>query len=126
VLGIVQPQDPDLPFLGIYLKDVPLYHKATCSTVSISALFIITRNWRQPRCPLTEEWIKKMWYIMKFAGKSMEAEKIILSEVIQTQRDKQWCVLTYKWTLVIMYRITVPQSPDPKKLCNKEGSKEDA
>ncbi|KAL6051529.1 hypothetical protein STEG23_011334, partial [Scotinomys teguina] len=62
----------------------------------------ITRTWKQPRCPSTEEWIKKMWYIytmeyysaeknnniMKFAGKCMELENIILNEVTQTQKDK--------------------------------------
>ena len=69
----------------------------------ITALFIITRIWKQLRWPSTEEWIKKMWNIytmeyysavkindvMKFAGKWMELKKkIILSEVTQTQKDK--------------------------------------
>jgi hypothetical protein len=40
----------------------PLYHKDTCSAVFIAALFLIARNWKQPRCPSVEEWIKKMWY----------------------------------------------------------------
>jgi hypothetical protein len=40
----------------------PLY-KDTCSTMFIAALFIITRSWKEPRCPSTEEWIQKMWYI---------------------------------------------------------------
>ena len=67
----------------------------------IAALFIIPKNWKQSRCPSTEEWIKKMWYIytveyysaiknkdvMKFAGKWIEIENIILSEVRQTQKD---------------------------------------
>ena len=65
------------------------------------ALFIIARNWKQPRCPSTEEWIQKMWFIytmeyysaiknediLSFAGKWMELENIILSEVTQTQKD---------------------------------------
>ncbi|KAL6087050.1 hypothetical protein STEG23_005008, partial [Scotinomys teguina] len=60
-----------------------------------TALFVIARTWKQPRCPSTEEWIRKMWYIytmeyyaaeknndiMKFAGKWMELENVILSEV---------------------------------------------
>jgi len=60
----------------------------------ITALFIIARSWKEPRCPLTEEWIQKMWYIytmryysdiknndfIKFLGKWMELENI-LSEV---------------------------------------------
>jgi hypothetical protein len=59
----------------------------------IAALYIITRSWKEPRCPSTEEWIQKMWYIytmeyhsaikyfMKFLRKWMELENIILSEV---------------------------------------------
>jgi hypothetical protein len=46
--------------LGIYPEDVPIGNKDTCSTMFIAALFIIARNWKEPRCPLTEEWIQKM------------------------------------------------------------------
>ena len=35
----------------------------TCSPVFTAALFTVARTWKQPRCPLTEEWIKKLWYI---------------------------------------------------------------
>ena len=56
-------QDPTIPLLGIYPKDTTSEHKGTCSAMFIAALFIITRNWKQLRCPLTEEWIKKIWYI---------------------------------------------------------------
>jgi hypothetical protein len=66
------------------------------------------------------------FYIMKFAGKWMELENIILSEVIQTQKDMHGYVLTYKWTSAIRYRIAVLHSTDTKKLNNKEGPKEDA
>ena len=72
-----------------------------CSTMYIGALFVIARSWKQPRCPSTEEWIQKMWFIytmeyysaiknediLSFAGKWMELENIILSEVTQTQKD---------------------------------------
>jgi hypothetical protein len=61
----------------------------------IAALFIIARSWKEPRCPSTEEWIQKMWYIytmeyysaikknefMKFLAKWMDLEGIILSEL---------------------------------------------
>jgi len=67
----------------------------------IAALFIIARSWKEPRCPSTEEWIQKMWYIytmeyysaiknnnfMKFVGKWNELENIILSEVTQSQKN---------------------------------------
>ena len=76
----------------------------------IAAIFIIARSWKQPRCPSTEEWIQKLRYIytmeyysviknndfMKFPGKWMELENIILSEVTHLQRSKHY-VLTYKW-----------------------------
>ena len=98
-LAIVLSEDPAIPLLGIYPKDAPTYNKDTCSTMFIAALFIIARNWKQPRCPPTEEWIQIMWYfytmdyysaiknneVMKFLGKWMELKHIILSEVTQSQ-----------------------------------------
>ena len=62
-LDIVLPEDPAIPLLGIYPEDVPTSKKNTCSTMFIAALFIIARSWKEPRCPSTEEWIQKMWYI---------------------------------------------------------------
>jgi hypothetical protein len=47
---IDQPKDPDIPLLGIYPTDAPPLHKGTCSTIFISALFVIARSWKQPRC----------------------------------------------------------------------------
>jgi hypothetical protein len=66
----------------------------------IAALFTIAKLWKQPRCPPTEEWIKKMWYlytmefylaikrneILSFTDKLMELENIILSEVSHAQK----------------------------------------
>ena len=52
-LDIVLPEDPAIPLLGIYPNDAPTYRKDTCSTMFIAALFIITRRWKQPRCPST-------------------------------------------------------------------------
>jgi hypothetical protein len=89
--------DPALPLLGIYPEDVPTCSKDTCSTLFIAALFLIARIWKDPRCPSTEEWIQKMWYIctleyysaiknnefMKFLGKWMHLEDVILSELNQ-------------------------------------------
>ena len=67
-----------------------------------AALFTIAKTWKQPKCPITEEWVKKMWYIytrkyysairknkiMPFAVTWMDLEIIILSEVSQTEKDK--------------------------------------
>jgi hypothetical protein len=49
-----------IPLLGIYPEDVPTGKKDTCSTMFIAAIFIISRSWKEPRCPSTEEWIQKM------------------------------------------------------------------
>jgi hypothetical protein len=61
-LDIILPEEPAIPLLGIY-PDVPTYNKDTCFTMFIAALFLIARSWKEPRCPSTEVWIQKMWYI---------------------------------------------------------------
>ena len=54
-LGMTLPEDPAIPFLGIYPEDSPVCNKDTCSTMFIAALFIIARSWKEPRCPLNRE-----------------------------------------------------------------------
>jgi hypothetical protein len=58
-LDIVLPEDTAIPLLGIYPADVPTGKKDTCSTMLIAVLFVIARSWKEPRCPSTEEWIRK-------------------------------------------------------------------
>jgi hypothetical protein len=58
-LDIILPEDPAIPLLGIYPEDVLTCNKDTCSTMFIAALFIITRSWKEHRCPSTEKWIQK-------------------------------------------------------------------
>ena len=74
----------------------------------LAALFTIAKTWKQPKCPSTEEWIKKMWYIhtmkyysaikkneiMPLAATWMDLEIITLSEVSQTEKDKYMISLT--------------------------------
>ena len=60
-LGINPPYDPAIPLLGIYAEETKI-EKDTCIPLFIVALFTIARTWKQPRCPLTDEWIK-LWYI---------------------------------------------------------------
>jgi hypothetical protein len=62
-IDIVVLEDPAIPLLGIYPEDVPSCNKDTCSTMFLAAVFIIARSWKDIRCPSTEEWIQKMWYI---------------------------------------------------------------
>ena len=74
-------EDPAIPILGIYSVDVPTCNKGTCSTMFITALFIIARSWKEPRCPSTEEWIQNMWciYTMEYysAIKNNELMKLL-------------------------------------------------
>ena len=55
------PYDPTILPLGIYLKKIKtLIGKDTCTPMFIAALFIIAKIWKQPKCPPTDEWIKKL------------------------------------------------------------------
>ena len=88
------PYDPAIPLLGRY-PEKTVIPKESCTTMFIAALFTITRTWKQPRCPLTDEWIKKMWHIYameyysaikrnkigSFVETWMDLETVIQSEV---------------------------------------------
>jgi hypothetical protein len=96
------PDDPVILLLGIYPKEHKTeYSRDTCTPLFITALFTVAKLWKQLRCPTTDEWIKKLWYIytmeyysavrnndMWFEGKWMQLEGIMLSEVSQSQKDK--------------------------------------
>ena len=56
------PYDPALPLLDIY-PDKTVSQKDTCTPMLTTALFITAKTWKQSKCPSTDEWIKKMWYI---------------------------------------------------------------
>ena len=63
-LKIELPYDPAISFLGIYLEKMKiLTRKDTCAPVFIAAQFTIAKTWKQLKCPLTVEWIKKVLYI---------------------------------------------------------------
>ena len=90
-----------IPLLGIYPEEVKT-EKDTCIPLFTEALFTIARTWKQPRCPSTDEWIKKLWYIYTMEYYSaikrnafesvlmrwMNLEPIIQSEVNQKEKDK--------------------------------------
>ena len=61
-LKIELPYDPAIPLLGIH-SDKTIIQRDTCTTIFTAALFTIAKTWKQPRCPSTDEWIKKMWYV---------------------------------------------------------------
>ena len=86
--------DPAIPLLGIY-PEKTIIQKESCTTIFIAALFTIVRTWKQPRWPLADEWIKKMWHIYTmeyfsaikrnkielFIVRWMDPEPVIQSEV---------------------------------------------
>ena len=105
-LEIELPYDPAIPLLGIY-PEITIIQKESCTTMFIAALFTIARTWKQPKCPSTEEWIKK-WYIYTmeyysaikrnetgtFVEMWMDLETVIQSEVSQKEKNK-YCILTH-------------------------------
>ena len=99
-LEIELPYDPAISLLGIHTEETRI-ERDTFTPMFITALFTIARRWKQPRCPLADEWIRKLWYIYtieyysaikKKAFESvlmrwMKLEPIIQSEVSQKNTD---------------------------------------
>ncbi|XP_057568052.1 lysophosphatidylcholine acyltransferase 2 isoform X2 [Hippopotamus amphibius kiboko] len=106
-LQIELPYDPVIPLLGIYPKKT-IIPKETCTIMFIAALFTIDRTWKQPKCPSTNEWVKKMWHIYTmeyysaikrdemelYVMRWIDLESVIQSEVSQKEKDK-YCMLTH-------------------------------
>ena len=95
--------------LGIYPEETKI-EKDTCLPLFIAALFTIGRTWKQPTCPSTDEWIKKLWYIytMQYYSaiknnafesvimRCMNLEPIIQTEISQKEKDK-YCILMHMY-----------------------------
>ena len=109
-LGIKPPHDPAILLLGIYPEETKI-EKDTCIPLFTAALFTVARTWKQPRCPSTDEWIKKLWYINTMEYYSaikrnifesvlmmwMNLEPIIQSEIRQIEKDKYHILMhTYR------------------------------
>ena len=102
-LGIRPSYDPAIPLLGIYPEETKI-EKDTCIPLFTAELFTIARTRKQPRCPLTDEWIKKLWctFTIKYYSAAFESvlmrwmnlESIIQGEVCQKEKDK-YCILTH-------------------------------
>ena len=96
------PYDPAIRLLGIHTEETRI-ERDTCTPMFITVLFTIARTWKQPRYPLADEWIRKLWYtyimgyysaIKKDTFKSvlmrwMKLEPIKQSEV--SQKEKYQC-----------------------------------
>ena len=100
-LKIELPYDPAIPLLGIY-PEKTIVQKVSCTTMFIAALFTIARTWKQPKCPSTGEWIRKMWHIYTmeyysaikrnktelFVVRWIYLESVIQCEVSQKEKNK--------------------------------------
>ncbi|KAF0881062.1 LORF2 protein, partial [Crocuta crocuta] len=95
--------DPAVALLGIYPRDIGmLMPRGTCTPRFIAALSTIAKTWKEPKCPSSDEWIKKMWYIytMEYSmarrrneiwpcvATWMELEGVTLSEISQAEKDR--------------------------------------
>ena len=124
-LKIDLPYDPAIPLLGIY-PEKTIIEKESCTTVFIAALFTIARTWKQPKCPSTDEWIKKIWHIYTmeyysaikineielFVARWMDLESVIQSEVRQKEKSK-CCMLTHIYGI---YKKNIDEEPRGKNL----------
>ena len=100
-LRIKLPQNPATPLLGICLEKTTI-EKDTCTPMFTASLITISRTWKQPRCPSTDEWVEKLWYIYTMEYYSaikrnvfepvlmrwVHLEPIPLSEVSQKEKNK--------------------------------------
>ena len=95
--------DPVILLLGIYMKNpqILIWKNVTTFTFT-AALFTITKIWKQLKCPAIDEWIKQLWdiytmeccsaiekmKILPFATAWMDLENVMLSEISQSEKDK--------------------------------------
>ena len=77
-LEIELQYDPTITLLGIHTKETRI-ERDTCTPMFISVLFTIARTWKQPRCPLADEWLKKLWYIY-----TMEYYSVIKKNIFES------------------------------------------
>ena len=106
-LEIELPDDQAIPLLGIHTEETRV-ERDTCTPMFIAKLFIIARTWKQPRCPLEDEWTRELWciYTMEYYSaiekntfesvlmRWMKLEPIIQSEGSQKGKH-QYSILTH-------------------------------
>ena len=100
-LKIELPYDPAIALLGIYPKDTDVVkRRAICTPMFIVAMTTVAKLWKEPRCPSTDKWMKKMWFIytieyydsirkdvyLTFVATWTGLEEIMLSEISQADR----------------------------------------
>ena len=102
-LKIDIPYDPATALLGIYPRDTGvLMHSDPCTPMFIAALSTIAKLWKEPKCPSTNEWMKKLWFIYTmeyhvtmrkneiwpFVPTWVEVKSVMLSEISHKEKDR--------------------------------------
>ena len=88
-LEIELPYDPTIPLLGIHTEETRI-KRDTCAPVFIAALFTVARTWKQTKCPLADEWIRRLWYIYTmeyYLDKKKDAFESVLMRWMKTGAD---------------------------------------
>ena len=86
-LEIELPYDPAIPLLGIHTEETRI-ERDMCTPMFITALFIIARIWKQPRCPSADEQIRRLWYIYTMENHSAIKENSFESVVMRWMKLK--------------------------------------
>ena len=81
-LGLKLLYDPTIPILGIYLEKTVI-ERDTYTPEFIKALITIARTWKQPRSPLTDEWVKRLWYMHTMKYYSSIERKVFESVLLR-------------------------------------------
>ena len=101
-LSLELPYDLAIKPLGLYV-DRTFTERHTCTPMFIVALFTMAKTWKRLKCPLTDKWIKKMWYIytMKTTQtKKKNKMKPFAATWMQLERERQIpCDITYMWNV---------------------------
>ena len=106
-LGIKPPYGPAIPLLGIYPEETKI-ERDTCIPLFIAALFTVARTWMQPRCPSTDEWIKKLWYMYTveyYSAIKRNAFESVLMRWMNLEPDIQSVVRKRETNVVIQNEI---------------------
>ena len=147
-LKIVLPYDPAIPLLGIY-PEKTLTWKDTCTPMFTEALFAIAKTWKQPKCPLIDEWKQKMWYTHRHTHthtdthngillshkkiwnnaicSNMNAPRDCHTEWSKSEKDKYHMIFvesaytsTYMWNLKTLYKwVYLQNRKRPTDIANK-------
>ena len=103
--------NPAIPLLDIHTKETRI-ERDTCTPALMAVLFTVARTWKQPRCPLADEWIRKLWYMhmmeyylaikeefISINFNEVDEPRAYYTEQSKSERERQMYINTYIWNL---------------------------